>query len=306
MGVAAAAADPPRRTARTVSSTIVLLALLSAALHPVRDLVLKDAPFRESAYLGVNVTWVACAAIHTALTGADPLSPLAHWPLLAGSAIGLFAYYWGTLLALRFGDLSVYYPIIRASPAVVVLIGIALLGTRYPPATLAGVALTVLGAILLQRRPGHRLLAQPAALAAATAAMVGSAVYTLADAAAMRSLEVGPFLLWVYGALALAYPIAYGATRPAGRTRTLHLLGSWTRAPGRILVAAVVSYVSYLFILIGFQLGGEAAAVASVRLAAIPISVVLGAIVLGEPALRARLAWSGLIALGILLIVKGG
>jgi uncharacterized membrane protein len=61
-----------------------------------------------------------------------------------------------------------------------------------------------------------------------------------------------------------------------------------------------------VLILFAFQAGGEVAAVSATRQASIPISVILGALVLKEERLLARLAWSLLLAGGVVLIMLGG
>jgi uncharacterized membrane protein len=76
----------------------------------------------------------------------------------------------------------------------------------------------------------------------------------------------------------------------------------WMRAPWRIMLAGVSSYLSYFFILRAFQLGAEAAAVSAVRQASIPVSILLAAIILLEPSFLKNIAWASLIMLGILLI----
>ena len=76
----------------------------------------------------------------------------------------------------------------------------------------------------------------------------------------------------------------------------------WMLVPWKIILAGVSSYLSYLFILMAFQLGAEAAAVSAVRQASIPVSITLAAIILLEPSFLKNIAWASLIALGIIFI----
>lgn len=281
---------------------LAALVLLSALLHPLRDLLLKGNPYRESGYLGVTLTWVVCAAGLTLASGADAAAPAAVLPQVLLSAGGLFFYYYGIVLALRHGDLSVYYPIIRGAPVFVVAGGWAVLGQHYSATLLLGIALVVTGAFFLQYR-GARFLHEPRLLASALLAMAGSGVYTLADSVAMRSVTPGAFLLWVYVLLSCAYVALFLVLRPAGRGGLEQLLGAWRHAPLRLLAAGVLSFVSYLLILGVFRLGGNVAAVSSLRQASIPISVLLGALVLREGAPGRRFAWSLAVAGGIVVII---
>ena len=65
----------------------------------------------------------------------------------------------------------------------------------------------------------------------------------------------------------------------------------------------MLSYFSYCIVLLAFHLGGNVAAVASLRQISIPVSVILGAVVLGERRLSGRFGWSALLACGVVLIL---
>ena len=93
------------------------------------------------------------------------------------------------------------------------------------------------------------------------------------------------------------------ATRPRGRGALEHLFAGWRTTPGRFLCAGMLSYVSYCMLLVAFHLGGNVAAVASLRQISIPVSVILGAVVLGERRLLGRFGWSALLACGVVLIL---
>jgi len=72
------------------------------------------------------------------------------------------------------------------------------------------------------------------------------------------------------------------------------------------IVPGVMAYTSYYLILIAFKLGGDVAAVTSVRQASIPISVLLGGFFLREGAILRRLFASLLLAAGIGVIIVTG
>ena len=80
-------------------------------------------------------------------------------------------------------------------------------------------------------------------------------------------------------------------------------MASWRQRPGCHLAAGVIAYASYLMILTAYQLGGNVAAVTSVRQASIPISVLLGGLYLREASMGLRLLWSLVLAGGILIII---
>jgi len=277
------------------------LVLLSALLHPLRDLLLKGHSHPESAYLGVASLWIVIAPVHALITGTGLGLPAGVDILAALSATFLTAYYFGTMAALKSGELSIYYPIIRSSPLVIVVVTWLFAGAVYSAAVLVGIVLIVVAAFALQRQPG-RLVAQPKTAALAMLAMIGSAGYTICDAKAMSAVSPAPFLFWSYVMLTPALAALTLLFKPRDRSALEYLTVGWRQTPLRVVAASMVSYLSYLCILYAFGLGAGAAQTAAMRQASIPVSVVLAAVVVGETRFLNRLGWATLIALGIVLM----
>lgn len=279
----------------------ILLVLLSAVSHPLRDLTLKGVAHPVSCYTGVCLSWVIFAMIHMILTADSPALPDGSWKLVLVSALGLTIYYYGTLSALRRGNVSAYYPIVRSSPLAIAGFSWLVLGQSYTSAALLGMGLIIYAGLMIQKGNG-RLLDDPRAFAMAGMAMLGSAAYSISDAAAMQITTSAPFLFWTY----LLVTFAMAALRAwEDREHSAPFLGvirGWMQNPWRILFAGFSSYLSYLLILWVFQLGAEAAAVSAVRQVSIPVSVILAALVLKEPRGLSRLSWAILLAFGIALI----
>lgn len=294
---------------------IFTLVLLSASLHPFRDLLLKGLYSPGLCYLSISLTWVVFAIMHALAVDAPLLISLDYLPYVFGSAAGLFIYYYGTLLALKKGDLSVYYPIIRSSPVFIVFVGWAFLGRSYPWVLLVGIAVILVGVFLLQRGGAKqsKLFAQPVVLSFALVAMSGHGIFSLvdsyamqaADSASMPALDPSTFLIWTYSTLSVIFWVTYSIN-----THSIIPLGKqigtlWKRHPWRLLGAAALSYASYVLILVSFERGGDVAAVASLRLWSIPLTIVLSAFLLKEAGLGRRLVTSGVIVAGILVIIMG-
>lgn len=282
---------------------IAALVLTSAALHPVRELLLKQQNRPESGYLAMTGIWLACALIHTAIAGKPFILPPSVYPAAFLSIIGLFFYYLCVLLAIQRGDMSIYYPIIRASPLFIVIVAWSVLEKSYDVFVLCGIGLTVLGAFLLQYPGGRLIFGNVRALAPAVIAMIGSGTYTIADSIAMRDVAPSTFLISVYFVLVIVFAGLFSVLRPPTRSLCDHLFGMWRVAPVRVLAAGTASYLSYFLILTAFQRGGDVAMVSSLRQASIPFSVVIAVIVLNEGAFAWRIAWSGVLAIGIAIIV---
>lgn len=230
--------------------------------------------------------------------------PPEAWPWVLISALSLTAYYYGTLTALRTGNLSVYYPIIRSSPIVISLLNWGFFGAKYTGVHLAGMLVVVVASFGLQRQPG-RWLPQPKALTFALLGMLASAVYSISDSQAMQVTEVPVFLFWTYPLVALFLlgmtGIQVHKTPELWQRWWCSLRDFWLR----ILMAGLISYGSYYLILIAFQQEADVALVATLRQASIPISVLLGTWYLREgPPLR-RLGWALLLVAGLVLTLSG-
>jgi drug/metabolite transporter (DMT)-like permease len=282
----------------------ILLVLLSAVSHPLRDLTLKGVAHPVSCYTGVCLSWVIFAAVHMGLGGHSITLPSESWKLVLASACGLTVYYYGTLSALRRGNVSAYYPIVRSSPLAIAGFSWLMLDQSYAGAAILGMGLIIYAGLMIQKGNGS-LLDDPRAFAMALLAMLGSAAYSISDAAAMQLTTSAPFLFWTY----LLVTAAMAALRAwEDREQAAPFLGvirGWAQNPWRILFAGLTSYLSYLLILWVFQLGAEAAAVSAVRQVSIPVSVILAALILKEPRGLSRLGWAALLAVGIAMIALG-
>jgi drug/metabolite transporter (DMT)-like permease len=256
------------------------------------------------AYFCVSVIWVAIAGMHAVLSGQGLILPSAAWPSVFVSAIGLSFYYYGTLAALRRGNLSIYYPIIRSSPLAIVVFNWALFGQLYSFWTLIGIGVIIVAGLAIQKAPGS-FFDDGRALLLALVAMVASAAYSVADAIAMQqSAPPAAFLFWVYSLVSLLLLFACLIERGTGVLQIQQFLEGGRRHFGRILLASLSSYASYYLILLAFQFHADAAVVSAVRQASIPVSVILAALLLKEPRFMQRMSWASVLAAGIVLIIS--
>lgn len=275
---------------------VATLVLASAALHPLWNLLVKRDASPAGAYFGLAGTLVALALVHIWATGVALLPPAEAWNLLAVSALGQGLYGVALVAVLRRGDLSAYYPVVRASPVAIVSYGWLVQGQSYGWPMLAGIALVMVGGYRLQSAPGRRF-DDPVALGAAVLAMLGAAIYSIADGAATKLVPPAVLLFWTQlGTL----PLLLLGLPAAGMPLPLRLP---RRIPWAAMGAGCLCYASYYLILLAYSLNAPVAAVASVRQASIPLSVLIGALWLGERHLAGRLTASLVVAAGIVLIV---
>lgn len=279
------------------------MVLLSAAIHPIWNLFLKQEPDTLLAYLGMTVTLAACGLVHALIAGSDLWSAGAVIGLLALSWCGQILYGIGLTATLSRGDLSAYYPIVRASPVFIVTVGVVLLGASYSWYVLLGMAMAVAGGFLLLYRRGTHFLEDPKTLGFALLAMSGTGIYSIADAGLMKTLDPQVQMFWVETFLIPVFLTLY--LRRGTRARVEDPRPSPMRA-AMLVVPGVMAYGSYYLILTAYQMGGEVAAVTSVRQASIPVSVMLGGFFLREGAILRRLIAASLLTAGIVVIIAMG
>jgi drug/metabolite transporter (DMT)-like permease len=286
-----------------MTSQIVLIVLFSAVLHPLWNMLIKRESDQRATYVAFTTAFALYALVHGLVTGADFMAARRLWPLILLSVAGQLLY--GTMLisTLKRGDLSSYYPVIRAAPLFIVMVNVLVFSVQYQVIVLAGIAAVLLGSFLLQYRRGTRFFSDPLTLVFAVLAMIGSGVYSLADSRMMQHIEPSVMMFLVE---ILTVPVYIGfylynnrrAVTSNGVAVSLKRL--WNPV---CLVYAALAYVSYYLVLQAYALGGEVAMVTSLRQASIPISVLLGGLYLREGAIARRFIASLILALGIIIIM---
>ena len=201
---------------------IAALVIGSALLHPLREVYIKDNAYPEGLAYAVMAQFALLAGIHVVVAGSDPWVALNIWPLVVASGVAVILYYLFTVMCVKLGDVSVYYPIMRSSPLFVVVAGYFVLGHRYPFVLLTGIAIVLVSAFLLQyERGGARVFDNRRALLLGVAAMCTHGVVTLVDAEAMRSVRPEEFFLAMYVLIVLpGMAVVFVVMRPPGRGRS--------------------------------------------------------------------------------------
>lgn len=180
-----------------MSLTITLLVLCSATLHPLWNLLIKKDPEPENAFLTLALIVALVGLVHGIAIGADFWLSPDEWLLVGISVAGQLLYSLSLIATLKRGDLSAYYPIIRASPVFIVCFSFLFLGKVYDWEILLGIALVIIGAVLLLYRRGVNLLSDTRTLALAILAMCGTGIYSLSDSQLMMTIEAPVLFFWV-------------------------------------------------------------------------------------------------------------
>jgi uncharacterized membrane protein len=298
-----------------VDPLVFVLVAGSAVLHVAWNVLLKTAgdPLR-AAVVGMTTAGaliVPGAAIAWWANGAPPIPPEA-FGLAALSGVLEAAYFVFLAAAYRRGDLSVVYPIARGTaPLLAVFVGVVILGERLGPEGFAGVALLLVGLLMLQRP--WRYLRRSAdgggwdpavGFALLTGVMIAS--YSAVDRVGTRVVEPWLYagLIWAFGVIFLwAYSLVSSQ------------LARW-RAPdaepfdtGRAAFGGLVTLAAYLLILYAFSVA-PLTAVAPLRESAIVLASAWGTLRLGEGGDRSeaarRITASALVVLGAVLLALDG
>jgi drug/metabolite transporter (DMT)-like permease len=214
--------------------------------------------------------------------------------MMLGSAVIHVAYFVFLDRGYRTGDLSVVYPLARASgPLLTIVAAVLLIGERPAPQALAGAVLIGAGAVLLSgnplamfRRGGHGI-----GFALLTGAMI--AIYTVWDRQAVAALLIPP-IIYYWGSIVLRLIVTTPqALRQMETVRTI-----WRDGRRAVLVVAVLSPLSYCLALFAMKLA-PLSYVAPARETSILIAALYGTHLLKEGDARRRITAALLMVLGL-------
>jgi uncharacterized membrane protein len=291
-----------------VDPVVIGLVAISAVLHVAWNVRLKTAgdPLRA-----------ATVGMLTATAAIVPVGVLAWWlsdrpalppeGIVLGIASGTVEAGYFVLLSAAYGrgDLSVVYPIARGTaPLLAVAFGVGVLGERLGLVGFAGVALLLVGFLLLQRPwralQGHTGLDPSIAFALATGVTIAS--YSAIDRVGTRLIE--PFtyaaILWVTASVALVLWVRLvaggGIFAGGGDEVRRSAIGGW------------LTLGAYLLILVALSVA-PLSGVAPLRESATVFAAAWGSVRLGEAVSRGdsvrRIGASVAIVGGALLLAVG-
>src|SRR3989441_937945 len=220
---------------------------------------------------------------------------------LSASAVLHTAYYLLLDRGYRHGDLSVVYPLARATgPFLAILVAIALLGERPGVVALCGAALVVGGAFFLAASPARLPEAgapRGIAFALLTGCMIAS--YTVVDKQAVSAVLIPPILQDWGANLGRVIVMAPLALRRRGEGKA-----AWTRQRKAVVLVALLCPLSHILVLtaMGFT---PVSYVAPAREISILFGALMGAHLLQEGDVARRVAAAAAMALGVVALAIG-
>jgi drug/metabolite transporter (DMT)-like permease len=220
--------------------------------------------------------------------------------ILASAAIHT-AYYLFLDRGYRHGDLSIIYPLARATgPFLTVIIAITLLAERPGPTALCGAALVVGGAFFLAANPAKLRDARAlrgVAFALLTGCMI--AAYTVIDKQAVSVVLVPPILLDWGANLGRVFVMAPLALRHRREIRA-----AWTRQRKAVVLVALLCPLSYILVLTAMVFT-PVSYVAPAREISILFGALMGAHWLREGDVFRRVMSAAAMALGVVALAIG-
>jgi drug/metabolite transporter (DMT)-like permease len=217
-------------------------------------------------------------------------------------AVVLQTVYFATLTAgYRAGDLSLVYPLARATGPLLATVGaIAILGERPSPIAIGGALAIVVGALVLTGDP-RSLRARGAARAVGYALATGVviALYTLWDKTAVSLLLIPPIVydwMTIGGQALVVAPVAW--------RRRAEVAEVWAAQRWTVIAVGILSRLSYLLMLTALAFS-PVSYVAPARETGILFGTLLGVRVLAEGQTSRRVVAAAAMVLGIVLLALG-
>jgi drug/metabolite transporter (DMT)-like permease len=278
------------------------LILISAVMHASWNLFLKQAQHKQIfIWWGVIVGSLCFAPILIV----SPALPVRIWPYIIGSAFMEALYYAALTWAYDSDDFSLTYPLARGTAPVLLVIWTTLfLGEAPRPGGLLGLALLVLGLIVVgsgtiwSRLKG--LTFSTKGIIAALAAAICVSIYTAIDGAAVHIASPAPYGILMLGLSALLYApfviMRYGKSA---------VLSEWHINWRRIILASFIMIGAYMLVLQAYALSRISYA-GAVREVSVVFAAIVGWLWLGERFGLPRTIGAILIFAGILTIAVIG
>jgi len=283
----------------------ILLVLLSAAMHALRNFFNKKALDKQAFvwwYEVFGILFFTPLFLFTLLHEGTNIHISTTFILLSGFVH--FIYWYFLSKALEKGDLSLIYPIMRSSPALVLIFSITILGEDVSALGVTGILLVAIGVYTINMeslalselfRP-FGSMTRDRAIQFAFLTLFSVACYTLVDKIAVSQMHPVIFT-YIYPWISLSFFSGYiFKAKPKDVLKK-----EWRRHKGSILVCGVLSIFGYFLILVAFTIE-RMSYVTGFRQLSIVFAVLLGGHLLKEKNKRIRIASSIIIFIGAYLI----
>jgi len=275
----------------TLPLDVTLAVLLAALMHASWNAIIKSS---RSKFFDTMMVATVPGVIALVMIPFLPLPERASWPWLLASVAIHFLYYLAVAGALRHGDLSQVYPLMRGSaPLLVALASFAGLVDQLTAYTWLGVVLISAGIIA----PALLRIGRIGKPSTGTLIALGNAViiaaYTIVDGTGVRlsgnAISYGQWLFFIN-----AIPLAIFALAWRGREIVGYVRERWAMG----VAGGALSMAAYLIVLWAMT-RAPVAGVAALRETSVIFAALIGSLMLREGAVGPRVAGAVLVACGI-------
>jgi uncharacterized membrane protein len=283
----------------------ILLVLLSAAMHALRNFFNKKALDKQAFvwwYEVFGLLFFTPVFFFTLFHEGTNTTISTTFIFLSGFIH--FVYWCFLAKALEKGDLSLVYPIMRSSPALVLIFSITILGEDVSMLGVVGILLVAFGVYTINMeslvfpalfRP-FRAMSRDRAIQFAFLTLFSVACYTLVDKIAVSHMNPVIFA-YIYPWISLSLFTGY-----IFKAKTKGVLKKeWATHKGSILACGVLSIFGYFLILLAFTIE-RMSYVVGLRQLSIVFAVLLGGHLLNEKNKWIRITSSIIIFIGAYLI----
>ena len=285
-----------------MSALAIALVLLSALFHAIRSLFTKESGDKQVfLWLYSLFALLLFAPLFFYFLLRDGITNPAAYAWCVGSGFIHFLYWIFLTESFQEGDLSHVYPIMRSSPALVLLIAVLFLGEQVSLQGVAGILLVAAGVYIINMRriSGADLMAPLKSIAHDRATqfafltLISVAFYSIVDKMAVAVLHPILFaVLHLFCGMCFYTPFIL-LTKNAGMIRK-----EWHAGWMRIIMAGAIGITGYALILVAFTIE-RVSYIVGLRQISIVFAVWMGSHLLKEKHRGIRLA-------GALIIFSGG
>ncbi|CAB1085649.1 Permease of the drug/metabolite transporter (DMT) superfamily [Olavius algarvensis Delta 1 endosymbiont] len=288
-----------------MSALAILLVLLSALFHALRSLFTKESGDKQVfLWLYSLVALLFFLPLFTYFLLRVGITHPAAYAWCAGSGFIHFLYWLFLTQAYKQGDLSHVYPIMRSSPALVLLVAVLFLGEQVSVQGAAGILLVAGGVYIINMKhiSGAELLAPVKAIVNDRATrfafltLISVAGYSIVDKMAVDYIH--PILFAFFH---LFCGMCYYTPYIALTKRTDMIRSEWQQGRGRIIMAGVIGITGYSMILIAFTIE-RVSYIVALRQLSVVFAVLMGSFWLKEKHAGIRLSGAVIIFSGCFLI----
>ena len=285
-----------------MSTLAIGLVLLSALFHALRSLFTKESGDKQIfLWLYSLFALLFFSPLFFFFLYRVGIDNPAAYAWCAGSGFTHFLYWLFLTNAYKEGDLSHVYPIMRSSPALVLVIAILFLGEQVSLQGVTGILLVAVGVYIINMKQisGEELLAPLISLfhdrstQFAFLTLIAVAFYSVVDKMAVDYIH--PILFAFFH---LFFGMCYYTPYIIFTKNAAKIKKEWHSGPGRIILSGVIGIVGYALILFAFTIE-RVSYIVSLRQTSIVFAVLMGSHFLKEKHGGIRLA-------GALIIFAGG